>query len=87
MVSPRRNRGIGDIHFEMDSHHQTTMKVHKSIRGIESGWTITDSHLSPDNERCIPYSFYLLIKLITVFARLIYSAMVSRFQCLSYYPA
>jgi DDB1- and CUL4-associated factor 11 len=38
----------------------TTMKVMKVIQGVSGGWTITDAHLSPDNERfvyhalCIP---------------------------------
>lgn len=31
--------------------HQTTLKVHKTINGQPGRWTITDSHLSPDNER------------------------------------
>ncbi|KAI0256995.1 hypothetical protein BJV78DRAFT_1159430 [Lactifluus subvellereus] len=29
------------------------MKVIKVIQGISGGWTITDAHLSPDNERII----------------------------------
>lgn len=37
--------------YDRSSQHRTTMKVHKSIRGIPEGWTITDSHLSHDNER------------------------------------
>jgi len=32
-------------------NHQTTMKTIKTIRGVVGSWTITDSHLSPDNER------------------------------------
>ncbi|KAH9081527.1 WD40-repeat-containing domain protein [Lactarius deliciosus] len=31
----------------------TTMKVIKIIQGSSGGWTITDAHLSPDNERII----------------------------------
>ncbi|KAI9507805.1 WD40-repeat-containing domain protein [Russula earlei] len=31
----------------------TTMKVIKVIQGVSGGWTITDAHLSPDNERII----------------------------------
>ncbi|KAI0275309.1 WD40-repeat-containing domain protein [Gloeopeniophorella convolvens] len=31
----------------------TTLKVIKMIQGIPGGWTITDAHLSPDNERII----------------------------------
>lgn len=29
----------------------TTLKVIKVIQGVTGGWTITDAHLSPDNER------------------------------------
>ena len=32
--------------------HQTTLKELKSIGGYEGGWKITDSHLSPNNDRC-----------------------------------
>jgi hypothetical protein len=31
--------------------HQTTMEVVNEINGEPGRWTITDSHLSPDNER------------------------------------
>ncbi|OCH96414.1 WD40 repeat-like protein [Obba rivulosa] len=36
-----------------DSRHETTMKVIKTIRAHPGRWTITDSHLSPDNQRMI----------------------------------
>ena len=42
------------LHYDNDSGHRTTMKVLKTIKGIPEGWTITDSHLSPDNERYFP---------------------------------
>jgi hypothetical protein len=29
----------------------TTLNIIKVIRGVSGGWTITDAHLSPDNER------------------------------------
>lgn len=29
----------------------TTLNIIKVIQGLSGGWTITDSHLSPDNER------------------------------------
>ena len=29
------------------------MKVIKVIQGAPGGWTITDAHLSPDNERLV----------------------------------
>ncbi len=32
---------------------QTTMKEMKTINAVPGNWTITDSHLSPDNERMI----------------------------------
>lgn len=35
------------------SHEPTTLKVMKVIKGVSGGWTITDAHLSPDNERII----------------------------------
>ncbi|EJD47958.1 WD40 repeat-like protein [Auricularia subglabra TFB-10046 SS5] len=35
------------------STSQSTMKNVGSIRGSGEGWTVTDSHLSPDNERLI----------------------------------
>jgi WD repeat-containing protein 23 len=37
------------------SDHDTTMSVIKDITAAEGGWTITDSHLSPDNERYFPW--------------------------------
>jgi DDB1- and CUL4-associated factor 11 len=33
----------------IDGDHVSTMKHTKSIRAVPGGWTITDSHLSPDN--------------------------------------
>ncbi|KAI6047837.1 WD40-repeat-containing domain protein [Pisolithus marmoratus] len=36
-----------------DRDHETTLKVLKVIEGRQGYWTITDSHLSPDNERII----------------------------------
>ncbi|KAF8313869.1 WD40 repeat-like protein [Clavulina sp. PMI_390] len=36
-----------------DSDHEYTMPVMKTINGVPGNWTITDSHLSPDNERMI----------------------------------
>jgi WD repeat-containing protein 23 len=38
----------------------TTMKVIKVIQGSPGGWTITDSHLSPDNERLVSLIIRLL---------------------------
>lgn len=34
-----------------DYGQESKMKLRNSIQGHEGGWTITDSHLSPDNER------------------------------------
>lgn len=31
--------------------HETSMKEIKTINAQPGGWTITDSHLSPDNQR------------------------------------
>jgi WD repeat-containing protein 23 len=37
----------------------TTLNIIKVIQGVSGGWTITDAHLSPDNERfLIFYSVY-----------------------------
>ncbi|KAF8846158.1 WD40 repeat-like protein [Paxillus ammoniavirescens] len=36
-----------------DRDHESTLKVLKTIQGHPGRWTITDSHLSPDNERMI----------------------------------
>jgi DDB1- and CUL4-associated factor 11 len=33
----------------VDGDHQATMKHSMTIRASPGGWTITDSHLSPDN--------------------------------------
>ncbi|KAF8591926.1 WD40 repeat-like protein [Ramaria rubella] len=33
--------------------HETTMKTIKTVNAVPGSWTITDSHLSPDNERLI----------------------------------
>ncbi|KAF8504268.1 WD40-repeat-containing domain protein [Gautieria morchelliformis] len=33
--------------------HETTMKTIKTVNAVPGQWTITDSHLSPDNERLI----------------------------------
>jgi hypothetical protein len=41
------------VSLDPDADHETTMKVMRSIDGMHGGWTITDSHLSPDNERII----------------------------------
>ncbi|KAJ3557114.1 hypothetical protein NM688_g1646 [Phlebia brevispora] len=48
--SDRRTRQRGRL-WEQD--HDTSMKVIKTIRAHPGGWTITDSHLSPDNQRMI----------------------------------
>lgn len=31
----------------------TTLNIIKVIQGVSGGWTITDAHLSPDNERSL----------------------------------
>ncbi|KAI0361487.1 WD40 repeat-like protein [Trametes cingulata] len=38
---------------EFDDGHTTTMEVIKTIQAAPGRWTITDSHLSPDNQRMI----------------------------------
>lgn len=34
-----------------ESDHESTLKILKTIQGRPGRWTITDSHLSPNNER------------------------------------
>ncbi|KAF8560152.1 WD40 repeat-like protein [Imleria badia] len=46
--NPRRGTSALDDH---DRDHESTLKVLKTIQGHPGRWTITDSHLSPDNER------------------------------------
>lgn len=46
--NPRRRTSLFDDH---DRDHESTLKVLKTIQGHPGRWTITDSHLSPDNER------------------------------------
>lgn len=82
MTAPRaRNDRPGALLHDPATGHRTTMKVHKSIRGIADGWTVTDSHLSPDNERCHISITSKLLKLILVLPkrRMIYSSMVLSF--------
>lgn len=33
----------------------TTLNIIKVIQGVSGGWTITDAHLSPDNERFLTF--------------------------------
>lgn len=42
-----------EVEAHSDGDHETTMKTLKTIQGTTGNWTITDSHLSPDNERMI----------------------------------
>ncbi|KAH8099280.1 WD40 repeat-like protein [Cristinia sonorae] len=43
----------GGISRYRETGHETSMKLIKSIRASADRWTITDSHLSPDNQRMI----------------------------------
>jgi DDB1- and CUL4-associated factor 11 len=45
--TPARRREMGN------DEHQTTLHVRKTVEGGQGWWTITDSHLSPDNERLV----------------------------------
>ena len=36
-----------------DGTHTTSMKIIKTIQAQPDRWTITDSHLSPDNQRYV----------------------------------
>ncbi|KAF8445715.1 WD40 repeat-like protein [Boletus edulis BED1] len=48
--NPQRRTTLPSDH---DRDHESTLKVLKVIQGHPGRWTITDSHLSPDNERMI----------------------------------
>lgn len=37
------------------TRHESRMKLLNRVKGVYGNWTITDSHLSPDNERCAPH--------------------------------
>ncbi|KAH7334519.1 WD40-repeat-containing domain protein [Rhizoctonia solani] len=43
----------GDIVTHPQTGHHSRMKVLNRVKGIYGNWTVTDSHLSPDNERLI----------------------------------
>ncbi|EPQ60332.1 WD40 repeat-like protein [Gloeophyllum trabeum ATCC 11539] len=51
---------------DMDEDHRTTMKVINTIQGHPGRWTITDSHLSPDNERMIYASITPIVYMTNV---------------------
>ncbi|KAI6161431.1 WD40 repeat-like protein [Pisolithus thermaeus] len=48
-----------------DRDHETTLKVLKTIEGRQGSWTITDSHLSPNNERIIYSSITPIVYMTT----------------------
>ena len=50
-ISPARG-----IYRNREMGHETSMKLIKSIRAYADRWTITDSHLSPDNQRFVSHS-------------------------------
>ncbi|KAF9245903.1 WD40 repeat-like protein [Melanogaster broomeanus] len=62
MTSPpakyvKRSRNVlrgTTLYDESEHDHESTLKVLKTIQGHPGRWTITDSHLSPDNERQSP---------------------------------
>ncbi|CAE6440918.1 unnamed protein product [Rhizoctonia solani] len=43
----------GDIVTHPQTGHRSRMNVLNRVKGIYGNWTVTDSHLSPDNERLI----------------------------------
>jgi DDB1- and CUL4-associated factor 11 len=44
-----------------NQHHRTSMETMKTINGVSGRWTITDSHLSPDNERYVLLNIYRVL--------------------------
>ncbi|KAG2120636.1 WD40-repeat-containing domain protein [Suillus discolor] len=54
MKRPRTlRRSATGVWDDSDCDHDTTLKILKTIQGSAGRWTITDSHLSPNNERMI----------------------------------
>ncbi|KAI0825009.1 WD40 repeat-like protein [Trametes gibbosa] len=49
----KTQRGSRLMRQVFDDGHTTTMQVIKTIQAAPGRWTITDSHLSPDNQRMI----------------------------------
>ena len=45
------NRNQQSRRYMYEGGHKSNMKVIKSIQGHHGQWTITDSHLSPNNEK------------------------------------
>ncbi|CAE6400734.1 unnamed protein product [Rhizoctonia solani] len=43
----------GDITTHPQTGHKSRMQVLNRVKGVYGNWTVTDSHLSPDNERLI----------------------------------
>lgn len=52
LADPRRalQRPAERLYRSSAPEEPTTMKVMKVIQGVPGSWTITDAHLSPDNE-------------------------------------
>ncbi|KAI0319054.1 WD40-repeat-containing domain protein [Amylostereum chailletii] len=48
-----------------EERSQTTLRTIKTINGIEGRWTMTDTHLSPDNERIIYSSITPVVHMAT----------------------
>lgn len=77
---PPQNRRISQrMHGDIEGV-DTTMKEIKTIRGHAGWWTITDSHLSPDNERYAHSVSFILNSdraRSLVYYRMIYSSHAS----------
>lgn len=59
MKRPRNlRRSATGVWDDSDCDHDTTLKILKTIQGSAGRWTITDSHLSPNNERQVIVSFF-----------------------------
>ncbi|KDQ63158.1 hypothetical protein JAAARDRAFT_147176 [Jaapia argillacea MUCL 33604] len=63
---PQTIRGFGRRYRGLQEPHETTMKVLNTIQGHPGRWTITDSHLSPDNERMIYASISPVVYMTSV---------------------
>ena len=59
-TDPTRSRLRG-MRGLIPDDHETSMKVIKTIEARPGGWTITDSHLSPDNQRYVSQGLHRMM--------------------------
>jgi len=58
LKAAERARARGNRHHIYD-HSKSNLKTIKTIHGTDGSWTMTDTHLSPDNQRyALCYDMY-----------------------------